>query len=138
MQDDLSPAEQLVERIKIAVGGGNDAEIAERLGVKPPSITHWKNGIGPGRKRLKQIAEEYKVSLDWLQYGDTADSNGAKDTGNEQNTGRQYDSLFTEALKLNPENKKKFDIIMELAEHQVSRMIQEQEHEPPRPKGKKS
>lgn len=136
IQDDLSPEEQLVERIRIAVGGGNDKEIAAKLRVTPSSITNWKRGEGPSRKKLKEIAEQYKVSLDYLQYGDiTGESNSDKSSKDEE---QKYESLFKDVNKLKPEHRAKFDAIMEAAEAQVAKMLQEQNDELPRPKGKKS
>lgn len=92
MKGDVSPEEQLVERIRIVVGGGTDKEIAAELGVSPASITNWKRGEGPGRKRLQQIAEKYSVSLDYLQYGH--DENNGETT-----SGPMTYALFIEELR---------------------------------------
>jgi transcriptional regulator with XRE-family HTH domain len=138
MQVGLSPEEQLVERIRNAVGGGTDREIAAKLKVSPASITNWKRGEGPGRKRLKQIAERYKVSLDYLQYGNVDNKDDSEESNGDQNPSLKYESIFKDVLKLNPEHRNKFDAIMEYAEHQVALMLKEQKNEPPRSKGKKS
>ncbi len=138
MQGKLSPEEELVERIRIALGGGTDREIAGKLKVSAASITNWKRGEGPGRKRLKQIAEQYNVSLDYLQYGDITGKDNSEESDKDHGEERKYESLFRDVPKLKPEHRAKFDAIMEYAEHQVARMLEDQENEPPRSKGTKS
>jgi len=82
MQGDLSPEKQLVERIRTLAGGGNDKEIAPELGVSAASISHWKRGEGPGKKKLKQIAEKYNVTLDYLLHGDETDKSNSEKKDN--------------------------------------------------------
>lgn len=139
MEGKLSPDEELVERIRSAVGGGTDKDIAGKLGVSPAAITNWKSGEGPSRKKLKQIAEDFKVSLDYLMYGNDVGHIEKTEGRIEDSQESEYDSLFKDIDRLNPEHRIKFDAIMEYARHQVAAMLKEQkENEPPRRKDKKS
>jgi transcriptional regulator with XRE-family HTH domain len=137
MTVELSPEEQLVERIRTAVGGGTDREIAKKLGVAPASITNWKKGEGPGRKRLKQISEKYNISLDYLLYGDISGKSNTEESNKDSNESSRYESLFKGAEKLNPEDKAKFDALIEYAEHIVAQKIKAQKNALSRSKSKK-
>jgi transcriptional regulator with XRE-family HTH domain len=50
----------------------------------------------------------------------------------------KYATLFDNAKQLTPEQMVKFENIMEIAQREVDRMLQEKANEPPRKKGKKS
>lgn len=51
-------------------------ELAERIGVSPSSITHWRLGQTPRYDTIKKIAEALGVSPGWLAFGE---SEGRKD-----------------------------------------------------------
>ena len=59
----------MLERILECIGPTHGAikELAQHLGVVPNVITNWKNGSSKSyRKYIRQIAEFYDVSADWL------------------------------------------------------------------------
>jgi len=48
--------------------GMNQDELAELLGVEPPTVSRWENGvIRPKSKRLKTIAEKLGKPVEWFQ-----------------------------------------------------------------------
>ncbi len=43
---------------------------AERIGVKPPSVSRWETGINnPSLRTLKIICSEFGINEDWLLNG---------------------------------------------------------------------
>ena len=133
-------------RIKQAFKGASDAEIARRLQITKQAVSQWKSGeTKPDSLKMIRTSQITEVPLEWLLTGDEKYLTGMQqpqdiipsgqpDIANNNN----YESLFREVLKLNPEHRAKFDAIMEYAEHQVEQMLKEEQNEAPRRKGKKS
>ncbi|MFW5652538.1 MAG: helix-turn-helix domain-containing protein [Planctomycetota bacterium] len=50
--------------------GLSQSEVAERLAVSQAAISRWESGRkSPSLSRVQQLAELYRVSLDWLVFG---------------------------------------------------------------------
>lgn len=64
----------LGDRIRVAREsvGLDQAGLAERVGVEPPTVSRWEsNEMRPRPKKLLQIAEVCKKSVEWLQSDDS-------------------------------------------------------------------
>lgn len=69
----LDGFESILQRLQIACGAKTDIELSQELGIKRQSVTAArKRGIIPPNWIIL-IGEKYKVSLDWLRYGDEPD-----------------------------------------------------------------
>jgi transcriptional regulator with XRE-family HTH domain len=58
------------ERIKLAreTAGLNQAELAERLSVEPPTVSRWENGVNePRPSQLIKLAKIVNRSVDWIK-----------------------------------------------------------------------
>ena len=57
----------------------NDTAIAKALGVSKQTISAWRQGIrSPKKSVLVQIAEEFRVSIEWLMGFDVEKTGGSK------------------------------------------------------------
>lgn len=54
-----------IRRLREATGK-KQKDVAKELGVQPNTLCNYENGRTPDFTWLKQIAEHYKVSLDYL------------------------------------------------------------------------
>lgn len=60
---------EIVERMKKVSKSHSDKELADIVGVKPPSLAGWKNRNSVPFEALFFIAENFNVSIDWLLHG---------------------------------------------------------------------
>lgn len=72
-------------RLKMALehGGIKRGEIAEALGVDESTVSRWCAGRGkaPAKAFIKIWAEETRVSLAWLETGQSGDGGGTPPSG---------------------------------------------------------
>jgi transcriptional regulator with XRE-family HTH domain len=139
----MEKASPIYLRLKDAFGGLNDVRLGAELGVTKQAVSQWRAGkTEPSEAVLLTAQEKTGLSYKWFLTGDRQHleegSGKAKGEAEENKVVREYESLFREVTKLNPEQRAKFDAIMDYAEHQVAQMLKEQGNESPRSKGKKS
>ena len=65
---------EIMERMKKICNVYSDKELAEVVGVKPPSLAGWKNRNSVPLEPLLIVAHRGDVSVDWLLYGDNNQS----------------------------------------------------------------
>src|SRR5476649_655590 len=59
----------IVDRMKVVVGVSKDVELADALGVSRSQVAGWKIRDRMPLSECVTIAEQHKVSLDWLVLG---------------------------------------------------------------------
>ena len=74
-------AEQILERIKIALDASNNSEIASKLGIKQQSVASAKKRNKIPADWIHKIAEKYSISSDWLFFGIGTKELGGKASG---------------------------------------------------------
>ena len=79
---------------------GATKELAEYLGITPNVVTNWKNGSNKSyRKYLKEIADYFEVSVEYLKGNENADIKKAPASKRDER-----EEEFVEMFKhLNPE-----------------------------------
>ena len=72
-RDDPS-LEEILERVKTAMGAKTDAELARFLFAQPTTISTWKQRGTVPWKNLVRFAQEFDISLQWLLRGEGTQS----------------------------------------------------------------
>ena len=76
----------ILDRISVLLNGREQKELTNYLGLKSAAFSEWKSGKSKSyRKYLIEIAEYFKVSIDYLVYGKTIENTMSPDlTENEK------------------------------------------------------
>ncbi|WP_158935286.1 helix-turn-helix domain-containing protein [Burkholderia sp. S171] len=69
MNDKKLVIQAIVDRMKVVVGVSKDVELADALGVSRSQVAVWKIRDRMPLSECVTIAEQHKVSLDWLVLG---------------------------------------------------------------------
>ena len=60
----------ILDRIQLLLGSGDQKALTDYLGLKKTAFTDWKSGKSNSyRKYLIEIANFFNVSIDYLVYG---------------------------------------------------------------------
>lgn len=62
-------SDEVKERLKVTLNIKTDRELAEVLGIAPPSVSNWKKRNTIPYDICVQVATEHQISLDWLILG---------------------------------------------------------------------
>lgn len=67
-KDSFRPVETLADRIKYIrkTAGMSQEKFAAEIGVSRGAVGNWELGEGISTEKLREIAEKFEVSLDWL------------------------------------------------------------------------
>jgi hypothetical protein len=77
MRDDLSASEEIIRRLKKALGVASDGQLATYLGISRQNIGAARKRESVPAKWIFKVAELTGMSTDWLGFGQGAEQNHA-------------------------------------------------------------
>lgn len=86
-------SDDVKERLKIVLDAKTDKDLADILGISPPSVSGWKKQNTIPYKECAKVAFEKNISLDWLIFGieEPGTKNSTKELADEYVSVPMYD-----------------------------------------------
>lgn len=120
-------ANQVIERIKAAVGVSTDSELCRVTNTNRQALSNWKTRNSVPYTLCVKVANDLNVSIDWLLTGDGEMLRGVTSQASSSNLAPKEEALLTMFKELSEDDQRE---ICRLAEdkkrlHDMSKQIEE-------------